>query len=373
MKRIAIAPRPNWQERLESTGLTFHSIGGQPYWNETACYEFTEREVDELERATNDLHEMCTAVAERVIERGEFDRLKIPAGYVDFIVDSWNNDERSLYGRLDLVYDGATPPKLLEYNADTPTSVLEAAVSQWFWLQDVFPSKDQFNSIHERLIARWRELAIQGPIHFSCLKETEEDFCNVEYLRDTAIQAGLTTKHIYVEDIGWNPLKMRFLDLEEQPIENLFKLYPWEWMFADRFAPMLKGLSLRVIEPPWKLLLSNKAILPLLWEMFPAHPNLLPAYTDPGPLGERYAKKPLYSREGANVVLRQGEAHLETAGDYGAEGFIFQELHLPPRFGDRFAVIGSWIIGEEAAGIGVREDKNPITQNTSQFVPHYIA
>jgi len=373
MKRIPISPRQNWRERLESTGLTFHSIGGEPYWDESACYELTEREVDEIECATNDLHEVCTAAAERVIEHRDFDRLKIPREYVDFIVDSWNNDDRSLYGRLDLAYDGMTPPKLLEYNADTPTAVLEAAVSQWFWLQDVFPSADQFNSIHERLIERWRQLKVAGPIHFSCLKGTEEDFCNLEYLRDTAIQGGLATKQIYVEDIGWNEREGRFLDMEEKPIDHLFKLYPWEWMFADRFGLVLKRKTMRVIEPPWKIILSNKGILPILWEMYPSHPNLLPAYSDAGPLGERYAMKPLYSREGANVLLRQGEAELDAGGSYGSEGFIFQELHLLPQFDDNFAVIGSWIVGEKAAGIGIREDKNPITQNTSRFVPHYIS
>jgi glutathionylspermidine synthase len=372
MKRIALAPRPNWKERLESTGLTFHSLGGKTYWDESACYEFSSDEVDELEGATNQLHEICIAAVKRVIEGNEFERLKIPPDYVHLIVDSWNRDERSLYGRIDLAYDGLTPPKMLEYNADTPTALLEAAVSQWFWLKDVFPKADQFNSIHERLIARWPKLGISGPVYFSCLKESEEDFCNLEYLRDTAIQAGLLTQQIYVEDIGWNREKMRFVDLADFPIDCLFKLYPWEWMLADRFAPMLLQETMRVIEPAWKLILSNKAILPILWEMFPSHPNLLPAYTDPGPLGGTYAMKPLYSREGANVVLKHASAELAAAGNYGSEGYIFQELHLLPRFESNFAVIGSWIIGEEAAGIGIREDTNPITQNNSRFVPHYL-
>jgi glutathionylspermidine synthase len=36
-----------------------------------------------------------------------------------------------LYGRFDLAYRGDGPPKLLEYNADTPTALFEAAVVQW--------------------------------------------------------------------------------------------------------------------------------------------------------------------------------------------------------------------------------------------------
>lgn len=373
MKRITITPRPNWQQRLESTGLIFHSLHGQQYWDENVCYSFTSAEIDELERVTNALHEACTAAVQRVIERHEFARLKIPEHYIELILDSWNNDERSLYGRLDLAFDGTSSPKLLEYNADTPTAILEAAVSQWYWLHDVFPRNDQFNSMHERLIARWRQLGITTPIYFSCLKDSEEDFCNLKYLRDTAMQAGLQTAQIYVENIGWNRKKGRFVDLEENPIDNLFKLYPWEWMFSDEFGPMLLEKTMRVIEPPWKLILSNKGILAILWEMFPSHPNLLPTYFEPGPLGKSYAMKPIYSREGANVVLRHGDEKLSVSGTYGTEGYVFQELHLLPQFDGNFAVIGSWVIGEEAAGIGIREDTNPITQNTSRFVPHFIA
>lgn len=74
------------------------------------------------------------------------------------IVWSWNEEPPAIYGRFDLAYDGIHPPKLLEYNADTPTALLEASVVQWYWLQDVFPKDDQFNSIHEHLVAKWKEL-----------------------------------------------------------------------------------------------------------------------------------------------------------------------------------------------------------------------
>ena len=36
------------------------------------------------------------------------------------------------------------------------------------------------------------------------------------------------------------------------------------------------------------------------------------------------------------------------------------------------ALVGSWVIAGKAAGIGMREDKNPITTNLSRFVPHYF-
>src|ERR1041384_346955 len=100
MKRIPITPRPNWQQRLESHGFTFHSIGGEPYWTETAYYQFTAAEVDVLESATNELQNICTHSIQWIIDNNDFERLRIPAEYIPFIVDSWNRGDRSLYGRF---------------------------------------------------------------------------------------------------------------------------------------------------------------------------------------------------------------------------------------------------------------------------------
>jgi glutathionylspermidine synthase len=71
---------------------------------------------------------------------------------VPLIREAWAAQPPSLYGRFDLAWSGTGPPKLLEYNADTPTSLVEAAVAQWYWLEQVHPGGDQFNSLHERLV-----------------------------------------------------------------------------------------------------------------------------------------------------------------------------------------------------------------------------
>ncbi len=131
-----------------------------------------------------------------------------------------------------------------------------------------------------------------------------------------------------------------------------------------------------LLEPPWKAILSNKGILPLLWEMEPGHPNLLPAYFADDPRAAElvsYAKKPLYSREGANIELRQAGHVIDTAtGPYGSDGYIVQALAPLPKFGANHAVIGSWVVAGKAAGLGMREDVSAITKNTSRFLPHAI-
>ena len=192
MRRIAATPRPGWQAKVEEAGLTWHT-GEQPYWNESAFYEFTAKEVDVLEAATNELEKMTLQAAQHVIDNKLYSRLAIPEIAVPLIESSWEAEPPALYGRFDLAFDGVNPPKLLEYNADTPTSLLEAAVVQWYWLQDCFPKRDQFNSLHERLIALWKDLAQYLPgrrIDF-CSMDDAEDGMTVTYLQDTAQQAGL--------------------------------------------------------------------------------------------------------------------------------------------------------------------------------------
>ena len=374
MRREERSPRPDWPLQAEELGFHFHSIDGV-YWDERACYHFTAAEIDTLDRATAELQSRCIEAAGRVIEGRELERFRIPERFHDLVVRSWNDDEKSLYGRFDLSWNGRGEPKLLEYNADTPTALLEASVVQWYWLQEVFPGEDQFNSIHERLIGRWGEMRAQlpadGRVYFAADPESPEDIGTVDYLRDTATQAGIDARAIAIADLGWDG--RRFVDLDERAVSALFKLYPWEWLVREAFGEHLLRGTMKVIEPAWKMVLSNKAILPVLWEMFPDHPNLLPAYSEPGRFATDYVKKPLYSREGANVSITANGSTVEAPGEYGEEGFIWQAYHELPRFGPNYTVIGSWIVGEEPAGIGIREDESPITRNTSRFVPHHFS
>ncbi len=378
MQRLVRQPRPDWPESVSSVGLTYHSHDEGPYWDESASYELTSEEVEALERAGNELHRLYLEAAGAVIERGWWERLSIPPQAIPAIEESWAQDDASLYGRFDLAFSpgagrgDASAPKLLEYNADTPTALVEASVAQWFWLQDIEPSADQFNSIHERLIEAWRRWA-GSTIHFSSVQDHPEDEQTVLYLRDTCEQAGVGTLAVAMENIGWDGKRKAFVDLDLKPIERCFKLYPWEWMWAEEFAGNLSGCSTRFIEPPWKMLFSNKGLLPILWELFPGHPNLLPAYREAAPLGASYVRKPIFSREGSNITwIEHGTILEQTDGDYGREGHVFQALADLPEFDGHRPVFGVWMVDHEAAGLGIREDTRRITGNLSRFIPHYF-
>ncbi len=325
MIRELVTPRPNWQEDCEAIGFSYHSIDGT-YWDESRCYRFATDEIDALEAAAGELHARCLDAVEHIVSRNRFAALAIPAAWRDRVARSWRAKELSLFGRFDFAYDGSGPPKLLEYNADTPTALLEASVAQWHSLEQKirpqYPDADQFNSLHEKLIASWCAFAVTWSagtrVHFTCAADSMEDCGNLDHLRDVATQGGVETRFVAIADIGWDRL------------------------------------------------------LPILWELFPGHPNLLPAFFEPGRMAGDYVEKPLLSREGANVIVHRGGETIAADCEYGEEGRIYQAYAPIARFGDDYATIGAWIVGDAPAGIGLREDAGPITRNTSRFVPHYF-
>jgi glutathionylspermidine synthase len=373
MQRVRIPERADWRARAETIGFKFHTIDGAPYWTENAAYLFTEAEIDGIEAATAELEQMCLQVVDRVVREGRYELLNLPPGAAELIEESWVRFDKNVYGRFDLACQQGQPPKLLEYNADTPTALFESSVVQWEWLQTVERGADQFNSIHEKLIEAWRNFGLPfRQLHFTCVRNHEEDRGTVDYLRDTATQAGLEAPFLYVDELGWNG--EQFVDLEERPIQALFKLYPWEWLLREEFAQHIGPSGVQLIEPPWKMVLSNKAVLPLLWGMFEGHPNLLPAAFSPEHLEGPVVRKPIYGREGSNVSIfahgMEAAPEHETEGPYDAEGYVYQAYAPLPVFDGNHAVVGSWVIASQPAGIGMREDNGPITRNTSRFVPH---
>jgi len=384
MKRIEIEARDDWKAQADALGFNFHTMHGDPYWDETACYRFTMQQIeDDIEDPSAVIESMCFDVVSRAVEDEQvMARLAIPEKFWDYIRGSWLNRDKNLYGRLDFSYDGSGPAKLLEYNADTPTALYESAAFQWLWLEQAMereiipPGCDQFNSIHEKMVQAFRNFEIDGRLHLASCAGSAEDEGTVRYIQECAVQAGLETTFLHMENIGIDA-NGHFTDREDMGIRNLFKLYPWEWMMADDFGQSVPQSGVTFIEPAWRAILSNKGLLPLLWEMFEGHPNLLPAYFSDdlrtANLAGGYVRKPLLSREGANVeMVRPGDAPLSVEGPYGKEGFVVQALHPLPVFEGNHTVIGSWLVASQPCGIGIREDNSPITKDSSRFLPHVI-
>ncbi|WP_033340404.1 glutathionylspermidine synthase family protein [Catenuloplanes japonicus] len=448
MRRESIPARPDWRAENARLGLVYNDTGATSYWREGARYVFTAAEIDELETAAATLHEMCVAAGDHIVGTcprrdrtvranryldsvctpdvcllsrfgvPEFAHAQVIRTWQDGSPETWTHWDKDLdakhppqppdyspgiYGRFDVRYDGDGPPKLLEFNAQTPTSLLEGAITQWRWLEQT-GAPDQWNSLHEALVEAWRrnlaELRAARPwlpenltVHFAYeTSETSgEDRMNTAYLQETCRQAGYDTELIGMSQIGWDTLEDRMV-FEGRHLDVVFALYPWEWIwheeggrpiFRDQADPMKRGTVW--IEPPYTAALwGNKGLLPVLWTLFGDDPArgryLLPAYfADEKPEHlTSYAMKPLWGREGASTRLVLDGAPIEdNPGPYGEEGFVVQALAPLPGFesadGVMHPVLGVWLVDGEPAGMGLRESAGLITRNDSHFVPHVIS
>lgn len=379
MRRISVQPRENWQATVEAEGLIWHSDADGPYWDESACYSFTMAEIELIEAATEEVRELYTEAGNKIASD---DRLLsmcgVPSAFHDAVRESWRRRGPALdYGRFDFGYNGQGQPKLFEFNCDTPTSMLETSVVQWSWKEDRFPDADQLNSLHEKLLARWQQLIAQLPnrrVWFAHVDDpSHEDAITTTYMRDIAMQAGLDTHAVLIDQIGIDAAG-RVVDQDDNLISALFKLYPWEWIAVEDFAEKVFAnlAQNHWLEPAWKMMWSNKAVLAVLWDLFPRHPNLLAASFDAAAAGPSYVSKPVLAREGANIeVVERGQVVARSEGAYSRSRLLFQERFALKDFGRGYPVIGSWIVGSEAAGMGIRED-GLITGNRARFVPHVI-
>lgn len=378
MKKNKINPRKNWQEKCENKNFYFHSID-EKYWIEDYAIEFSALEIEKLKQAGNELHSMCLDLASDTVKSGDYEPFQIPNHIIKQIEQSWKNNDFNIYGRFDISYDGSGFPKMLEYNADTPTSLLESSIIQADWFKEQSNHFSNFNDIDERLIKRWKDglsqEKISNQIYFSSDMRSAEEWGNVQYLMDTAIQAGIDAHFIDLQNINFDLKKQEFLNNSNQTITTLFKLYPWEFLIEEELYPYISNSKIKMIEPMWKMLLSTKAILPLLWERHPNHPNLLPSFFDENQmkkLNVNYVKKPILSREGENVFIYDGDNLIETQyGQYGKEGYVYQKRKDLACFDGRYSMIGLWMIDDQASGLGIREDSTLITQNSCLFLPHY--
>ena len=127
MQRIPVTERPNLSALAVEHEFEYTPGEGISGWDESAYYQFSQDQIEnDIVKPAEELEELCFQVVERAMGNEEvLVRLGIPEYFWLYIADSWRNGDKNLCGRMDLSYDGQGPAKLLEYNADTPTTLYE--------------------------------------------------------------------------------------------------------------------------------------------------------------------------------------------------------------------------------------------------------
>lgn len=422
----SVSPRYNWREQIAARGYDVSLLEHPPYWiesiDEPFCVVFSRHEIENLiNRATSELTRLALDLVEEVCRSGQsehyFDRLNIAPPFRESIRRSWKRHDKSLYGRFDFALNNGSL-KLLELNFDTPTSLYESAHLQRMWLEEMRQFQEipfaatQNNSIQQKLIATLRlHFSAHEIFHLGTFEHAREEIENLKYLQSCADSAGLKTQFIYLDDVRYDA-EGRLIDREGRQITCLFKLFPWELLFIEDaksfsatgkylFSPLVTSNQTTFIEPAWKSILSNKGILPLLCAFTGDREFLLEASFDDGSdaarriSGGSHVSKPIYGREGQGITLQDESGRSITTEENsesvqtmslactesaqtvfvsGTESVqnIVQTYTPLPTYRDYFLVIGSWVVGDEPAGISVRADRSKITGRNALFVPHYI-
>lgn len=345
--RRILKERPDWRERCEQAGLSYHSAEGirwpdgrqDPYWTDGAAYVVDHHGEEALKRAAWRLHHMCLQAVKEVVASEELlDLFEIPVDLREHVKASWENHEPDILGRFDLMYDGVDPPKMLEYNADTPTVLIESARAQADWLQDRKKSGEfdvkttQCNQIDEELAKSWRQVVGTKELTVLAPLASQEEAKTAEYIAKTAKDAGVNARFEELSHAVFSPEQGFVVDANTgKAMEMVWKLYPYEWLIEEELGQALcnpakkNKKATRWLEPSWKLIIANKAILPLLWKMFPNDPNLLPAFfdiqdviayqkkihPDADPSTHGWVAKPKFGREGTGVRYSFDSASLE--------------------------------------------------------------
>lgn len=355
--------------------------------------EISAAERDAFYSAGNHLYERFVAAAEYVLDNDLLHTLGIPPNLYELIEYTWEDDRHlHLYGRFDLVggTDGL-PMKVLEFNADTPTSVPETAIIQWAQLRaNGIPEDRQFNFLYEALVDNFKRLKQLNPgrepaILFSTLEGAAEDDHNVELLQTAAREAGFETAFRYVDEVIFSEINGIFIADEEGNTTQYpfwFKLIPWEYIALDEpeMARILtkivtRGLAI-VLNPAYTMLFQSKAIMAHLWDLFPKDPLLLETSLKE-PIGRHnypFVEKVVLGREGANVAIFDKEGLPETArrGDYEDQIKVYQALAQLARDDKGHYYQAGVFFAYEACGVGFRRSTHRIIDNAAQFVGHWV-
>ncbi len=390
MKLKKIEPLDNGY--LESIGFGWHTdLDGSRYIS-NELVSITQDEAEAFYEATNELYDMYVAAAEYVINNDLFHELGIPFNLVDIIKSSWENDVHwHLYGRFDLAggVDGK-PIKLIEFNADTPTSLFETAIIQWAMLK--FNNLDeaaQFNDVYEALVENFKRLVTleedtsafdeyyEGwKILFSSIAGSSEDENTTRLLEAAARDAGFECDFAFVDEVSFDDENGIFWN--GQNWEYWFKLIPWEMIAIDEsdlaliIKNIIKNQKAIILNPAYTLLFQSKGIMKILWDLYPNHPLLLESSFEPLN-GKKQVKKPFLAREGANVSIinSDGSIEIQNDGEYANGKFLYQEFadFAKDENGDSYQA--GMFFAFEGCALGFRKGKD-IIDNYSKFVGHII-
>lgn len=384
MELIDATPRQDLAQHLSERGMSWYQGPSEATWFENRVYVFTEEEIASLRAGAAAITAMIPAAVDHIIaDHRLLDRLDIPEYLRPYLRKSWERRDPGFYGRIDFCFDPARSPHpaFYEINADTSACLHEALVVQPDWWANhgsrIFPSFSNWGDAAGAFRRAFRETPLLGGhILFASVRNNDERMKGALALQPLAEDSGYRTSYANIEDLQFR--NGRVFDLAGHESLTLFKVYwPWEKLVHMPFARALAEDKARCIEPIWKVLVQNKMLPVILWQLNEGHPNLIPAYFEEDSkaalIGRDFVRKPIFGREGNNIEIFRGNECVEaTSGAYGQLGWIRQSIVELPEFRGRHPLTGIFVVQGEPVGLVIRESPGLITLNQSPVIPHVI-
>ncbi|CAF1056846.1 unnamed protein product [Adineta ricciae] len=312
---------------------------------------------------SNELHQMFLEATKRVIDDDALlTRFGIPKRLWNRLRRSWNDEQHlTMTGRLDLVFNGEQT-KVLEYHADNTTALFESAIIQKKWAEigELPSSFTSGRRLHQILVNNWKIMDITAPIHL-LINDNQEEMLTALYMQSVLKEANVSSKlFIGTDQLFWKD--DRIVDKDGELVQVVWKLWVWDTVLRDeqsaehqddehpRISDILLHEQIKIIEPFWKIITKNRALLSVLWEMYPNHSHLL--------------------RAEWNLTDETKEILFVNKPMYGSDGDgIYQERFALNNYDGHQPVISSWIIREKFGGFVVREAENSNANENSCVIP----
>ena len=385
--------KPLTDEYLESIGFVWHTDSDNSSYISDEIVIINEHEANAYYEACNELYDMFSEAGQYVIDNDLFHDINIPFNLIEMIKESWENDVHwHLYSRFDLAggIDGK-PIKLIEFNADTPTSLFETAIIQWAMLKaNGLDEASQFNNLYEALKDNFKRIItldtdvekfeeyyanLGWKILFSSISSSSEDINTTKLLEHIASEAGFNTDFEFIENVQFND---EGIFKEDELFEFWFKLIPWENIAIEEselaliLTEIIKEKRAIIFNPAYSLMFQSKGFMKGLWDLYPNHPLLLETSFEPLE-NKKQVEKRCFGREGANtkIINSDGSIDVQTDGDYEGHKAIYQEYVELPTDSMGNSYQAGVFYAYEACGLGFRRGEK-ILNNMSKFVGHII-
>ena len=385
--------KPLSDEYLESIGFVWHTDSDNSSYISDEIVVINEDEANAYYEATNELYDMFAQAGQYVIDNDLFHELNIPFNLVEIIKESWENEVHwHLYSRFDLAggIDGK-PIKLIEFNADTPTSLFETAIIQWAMLKaNGLDEASQFNNLYEALKDNFKRIitldsdiekfeeyysGLGWKILFSSISSSSEDINTTKLLQHIATEAGFNTDFEFIENVQFSD---EGIFKDDELFEFWFKLIPWENIAIEEselaliLTQIINDKKAIIFNPAYTLMFQSKGFMKILWDLYPNHPLLLETSFEPL-IGKKQVEKRCFGREGANIKIINADQSIDeqTSGDYEGHKAIYQEYVEFPKDSNGNSYQAGVFYAYEACALGFRRG-GKILNNMSKFVGHII-